>query len=243
MKLSAALLLGVTALALIPLAEAPSHAAADQSADRFAPPASELVLTRTVIRELSDGKQIVVTRHFRIRFTADGDGYRIDGIQTGVEVEAPANLASMAELERQRVETGAFPLHLSRNGILVDQHGQVIDPAFSTAIENRGAALLNSPETPAEERAANAKALRGMTNQGSHTPWPADLFSAVPGERRLERVVHLSDGREGKVEVVLKVDGLLSCGMPKSFERIVITELPGSRMVSREIFTLSELAG
>lgn len=242
MKLSAALLVGVATLGLLPLAEAPGRAATDQSADRFAPPTADMVLTRTVIRELSDGKQIIVTRRFQIRFEANAQGYRIDGTQIGVEVDVPPNLSSMADLERQRVEKGIFPLQLNADGILVDQQGQPIDPAFSKEMENRGAVLLNQAGLPAEEHAASTKALGQLTKRGSNTPWPADLFSASPGERRQQREVALSDGRRGKVEVVLRVEGLLTCGLPKSFERVVITELPGSRMVSREIFTLSDLS-
>ena len=52
-------------------------------------------------------------------------------------------------------------------------------------------------------------------------------------------LVTLSDGRVGKVYVVLKVDTLLPCGLPQHFERIVTTELSGVRMVSREVFAFS----
>jgi hypothetical protein len=201
-----------------------------------------MVLTRTVIRELSDGNQIVVTRRFRIRFEANDQGYRIEGTQIGVEVAVPPILDSMADMERNRVESGVFPLQLNQQGILLDQTGQPVDPAFSQEMEIRGSAIINRADIPAEERSAGIRSLSRLTKQGTRTPWPADLFTAAPGERRQQREVPLSDGRLGKVEVVLRVDGLLSCGLPKSFERVVITELPGSRMVSREIYTLADLA-
>ena len=80
---------------------------------------------------------------------------------------------------------------------------------------------------------------RQLADGNGNSPWPADLFSARPGERSSERQVTLSDGRAGMVFVVLKVDALLPCGLPQRFERIITTELAGSRMVSREVFTLS----
>lgn len=235
MKLSAALCAGVAALAVLPLGAVSSGAWASEASARFVPPAGEMVLARSLIRELSDGQRIVVTRRYTIRFAAAPDGYRIDGELIGVDVDAPAKLASLAELERRRVDPGLFPMRIDRAGFLHDKVIGPVDPAVRSEARLRAAGILGSQSFGAD---ASGPVVR-IANGNGNSPWPADLFSARPGERSSERQVTLSGGRAGMVFVVLKVDALLPCGLPQRFERIITTELAGSRMVSREVFTLS----
>ena len=74
------------------------------------------------------------------------------------------------------------------------------------------------------------------------SPWPTDLFTASNGERHQHRTVALPDGSQGEVDVLLKVAVMLPCGMPASFERVVTTQLAGTRRVSRELWTLEPAA-
>jgi hypothetical protein len=235
MKLSAALCAGFAAIALLPLGAASGGALASEAGARFVPPAGPMILARSLIRELSDGKRIVVTRRYQIQFTATSEGYRIDGELVGVDIDAPPVLASLAEIERHRVDKGLFPMSLDRSGLLRVQTDSPMDQPARSELRQRATNLL-SPQMPQTESGA----LVGKIASGNgHSPWPADLFNARPGERSVERPVTLSDGRAGVVYVVLKVDALLPCGLPGRFERVVTTELGGSLMVSREVFTLS----
>lgn len=238
MKFAAAFCAGVALAGLTAAyAAAPGTAA---EAPRFAPPPGKLVLARSLIRELSDGKRIVVTRRYLISFEANGTGYRINGEPIGVDIEAPPVLGPLIDYERQRVETGLFPLQLLPSGLLDDQHTGPIDGATRDALITHATAALG-PSTipdPVERRETLAQIAR-LANRATTTPWPADLFHAAPGARRFDRAVTLADGRTGAVVIELRVDALLPCGVPQRFERVVTTRLPGSQTVSREVFTFA----
>ncbi|MGB7655956.1 MAG: hypothetical protein WBL74_10800 [Novosphingobium sp.] len=242
MKLSVILGVSMAALALVPLGDAAGGALADRAARQFVPPAGEIVLARSLIRELSDGKQIVVNRRYRIRFVSIAGGYRVEGDLVGVSVEAPPILSNLADLERRRVDPGPFPMELGNDGQLREQSPTVPDPGLRAEVQAQaGALLLPRAETMAG-RAEVGRVIGKLAQGGATSPWPADLFNANPGERRLERQVNLADGRTGAVEVVLRVDTLLPCGLPRRFERTVTTQLPGSRTVSHEVFTFEYAA-
>ena len=66
---------------------------------QFIPPAGPMVLTRTVWRELGDGAAIKVARTYRITITSDGDGYLVDGQPIATTVDAPKQVAALAEIE------------------------------------------------------------------------------------------------------------------------------------------------
>ena len=149
MKLSAALCAGVAALAVLPLGAVSGGARASQAIARFVPPAGEMVLARSLIRELSDGQRIVVTRRYTIRFAAVPEGYQINGELIGVDVDAPPRLASLAELERRRVDPGLFPMRIDRAGILHEKTTGPIDSAVRNEARLRAGGILGSPPADA----------------------------------------------------------------------------------------------
>ena len=242
MKLSAILGVSVAALALVPLGDAAGGTVADQAPRQFVPPAGEFVLARSLVRELSDGKQIVITRRYRIRFVPIAGGYRVEGDLLDVTVEAPPILANLADLERRRADPGLFPMDLGNDGLLRGQGSPPLDPALRAEAQAQAGALLMPRADTMAGRAEVGRVIDKLTRGGATSAWPADLFNANPGERRLERQVNLSDGRTGAVEVVVQVDTLLPCGLPRRFERTVTTQLPGSRTVSHEVFTFEYAA-
>lgn len=241
MRRAASLSLGVALLALVPLGASAASPQPGTARAPFVAPKHELMLSRSLIRLLSDGKQIVVTRSYRIRFVSNSSGYRIDGELVGVEVSAPPNLASLADLERSRPDTGLFPMQLDRRGVLQDQHVNEIDQAYRAKVRDRTNALLAQAQPGTGSGDKPAPVVKRMASKTPNSAWPQDLFNAVPGERSIDRTITLADGRTGLVHVDLKVADLLPCGMPQRFERVVTTELAGSRMVSREIFTFADI--
>lgn len=221
--------------ALAPLslagAVAPEHEA------RFAPPTEGLILTRTVIRELSDGKQIKVTRRYAVQFAADDRGYRLDGKLVGVSVDAPPILNNMAEIERRRNDPSIFPVYIdSTGGVLVDSGAGQGDRLARDQMADEARGVLTGSGMPEQNLQFGSHLISQVSQSAPGSPWPIDLFRVRPGEHHQARVVTLPGGGEGRVEVVTKVDLLLPCGLPRTIERTIVTLLSGSKRVSHEIW-------
>ncbi len=243
MKTSLALLAGFAALAPLTGVQIGSAANAE-AATPFSPPSGPLVLSRTVIRELSDGKQIVVERSFRVQFVASGNGFVLTGAPIGVKVDVPPVLAGMGELERQRSEPGPFPLMIdSRGSIHAANITQAPDQRARAAAQHVGGRLLKSAAVSEQTKRESVQALAVMAGDTRGSPWPVDLFNATEAERHQHRTLALSDGSQGEVDVLVRVEKWLPCGMPALFERIITTDLSGTRRVSREVWSITPAAG
>lgn len=242
MKLRWIMLAGAAALLPVLSCGSAGLAATTAAQTRFVPPTEQLVLTRTVIRQLSGGKQIVVKRRFVIQFVPDGSGYVLNGSQLDVTVDVPPILSSLAEIERQRVETGLFPAWLDASGSISQK--PAVSPTGNQAVSAmRGAAqtMLAGSDLPADRKQESALYLGQLSAQPAGSPWPADLFRAAPGERHQHRLITLPGGEQGEVDVVVRVAALLPCGLPATFERQITTVLGGTSRVSHEVWTI-ELA-
>ncbi len=245
MKATAVLLAG--AAAVLPVLGAQWPGAAAEAAPthaapvRFSPPATPMVLSRTVIRELSGGQQLVVTRRFRVQFVPSVSGYTLTGAPLDVRIEVPPMLAKLAELERQRTDPGPFPLTVDARGMIQTADSTSAIPAIRDSIRQAGTAMIGTAPILPDQRRDAAQLLGQLASNQRISPWPADLFVAANGERRQHRSIALADGSQGEVEVILKVDQLLPCGMPASFERIITTQLAGTQRISRERWTMAML--
>lgn len=223
----------LTALMPVELAQAD----VSKAQARFAPPIEQLILSRTVIRELSDGKQIKVTRRYAVQFAAIEDGYLLDGKLVDVSVDVPPLLGGLAELERKRNESGMFPVRIDASGSIVggSVEGQA-DRSARDEMTTRASAILGQTGMPEENLQLGTRFVSQTMQAAPRSSWPADLLKIQPGEHRQSRVVALAGGAEGRIEVVTRVDALLPCGLPRSIERTVVTSLAGTRRVSREIW-------
>lgn len=239
MKLTASFLATVAALGLVTAHEASGRVAAESPKRQFVPPRGEFVIARTAIRLLSDGKQIAVTRSYRVKFVTVEGGFQLDGTLIGVEVDMPPALGKLADLERKRQDTGLFPIMLRSDGTIRDQETNNIDRDARQQAVTKVGEFFSQAEPDPLRRDEGLKLLSQLASNTPNIPWPADLFYASPGERRLARQVTLADGSEGTVEVVMRVAAPLPCGIPQSVERIVTTELAGTRRVSREVYTFT----
>ena len=242
MKRSALMLAGVAALAPLVVAHAQFAAAAAEVPRTFSPPTGPMVLSRTVIRELADGKQIVVKRSFRVQFVPATDGFVLTGTPIAVSVEVPPVLARLGELERQRSDLGPFPLAIDRAGMINAQAGTGDDRQANQQAKQAVAGMIQAAPLPGETKRDAIQVLGSMTADPRGSPWPTDLFAAHDSERRQHRSVALGDGSTGEIEVLLRVGKWLPCGMPALFERIITTELAGTRKVSREVWSLEPIA-
>lgn len=237
MKRAAILLAG--AAAVLPVAMLNAQAIGPASATQFAPPDTELVLTRTVHRSLTGGKELLARRRYAVRIVAEGAGYRVDGRLIDCAVEAPPALQAIAELERQRPDNGLFPLRLDARGRIVEAPAVV-----SADASRRGAALValrvsNSALNPAEKAQA-AMFIAAIAARGTDGPeWPRDLFRPAPGHHSEVRRLALPDGSEGTVTVSTAVRTSPANGLLEAIERVVVTDMGGDRRESREEWLLT----
>ncbi len=199
-----------------------------------------MVLSRTITRELSGGQQVVVQRRFRVQFVPDGDGFMVTGTPLDVSVEVPPVLARLGELERQRSDPGPFPIMVDGQG-LIQPAGARSDADLRARKDGQQTAqgLIDTTAMPVMRKREGEQLLGQLAIDPRISPWPTDLFVASNGERRQHRSVALPGGDQGEIDVLLRVEGLLPCGMPASFERIITTQLAGTRRVSRELWSLA----
>ncbi len=239
MTARAVLLAGAAALLPVSMAAAVAEVATDVQLNRFAPPTAPLVLTRTLYRTLGDGKMLIVTRRYAIRFTADGDGFRLDGEQIGAEVEAPAALAGLADIERKRIDKGLFPALLDQSGMIRQGDIAATDPAMRQQVVTQANAVIAGADLAAPAKRDGVALVGQLAATPNNTAWPVFLFNPGLRERIETRRVPLADGSEGQVEVRIRADGLFSGGLPHRVERIVTTRLAGTEKVSREVWTIA----
>ena len=205
----------------------------------FTPPSEQLMLTRTVTRNLSGGKQIVVTRRYIIQFVPDGQGYVLNGSPLDVSVQVPPLLSGLAEIERRRTEHDLFPAWVDATGVIAQKPAAAGTSDHTvTAMSSAAQSLLSQSSLAADRKQEGSLYLGQLTTQSAGSPWPADLFHATPGERHQHRVVALPDGAQGEVDIVVRVAALMPCGLPSAFEREITTVLEGTSQVSRELWTL-----
>lgn len=240
MKRSTMLLAGVASLLPAQLSPMLAHAAPQEVSPSFEPPSTPLVLTRTLWRSLRDGQEIVVRRSYEVRFRREAGGFLLDGKLIDSAVEAPAALALLAEIERQRPEQGMFPLRLDQAGRILQAPSRPALGEAHHAAAQRSRAMFAAASLDAEGRKQAGILARGILEASVGAAyWPSDLFSPAMQSRRETRTLALADGLQGAVVVSVDVLGKLPGGLPQSVERRVTTEVAGSARVSREVWTLA----
>ncbi|HUQ13825.1 MAG TPA: hypothetical protein VM055_06065 [Novosphingobium sp.] len=239
--LHAALLLGAASAGSVALgAPGPAARAFDPPTDR------PMLLSRTLRRDLADGKAIVTVRRYRVSFTATATGWTVDGELVDSEVTAPPPLAALAEIERKRADDGLFPLTLDRAGLIVPrttapggQGRAAVDDALALTLARIKA---QPPAGVGAPIVGFVQQLQALAAQAALTRWPEALFT--PGvEASGEQRFALPDGAEGSVITKIRTDGALEMGTMNHATRAVTTEIAGNRRVTREEWSLTPLAG
>lgn len=230
----AALLAGAVAVMPVVLPSAQAAGAAS-----FEAPDGKLVLTRELRRTIAPGKDIVSRRSYEIRFVRDGAGWRVEGTLAKAEVEAPAELAMLAQLEKARKDEGLFPLRLDQQGMIIAQNGAT-DAATAQAARSTVTTTVEKIDMSSSDKVVAAQMVQRIATQSSAVGgnWPADLFRPLAATREQVREVPLPGGRQGRVTVTMKASpdprGLLD-----QFERRVMTELDGTQRFSQETWRLT----
>ena len=230
--------LGVLALVTTYGGRAPSAFAGEPVL--FKPPGGVALLERRVVRGLSDGAAITVSRRWEVSFTPLGRGFRMQGKQIGVEVDAPEKLAALAKVESERVEAGFLPLSLSADGLIVES------PERTSAESVEKAALLASQMISASrlsngERDSAKAFLRQLHSnvRQSISQLPRDLF--LPQQLSYSEVQSFAvpGGGEGELSIAFEADLAPSRQCLARAERSVSTSLGDILQRSSESWVLA----
>ena len=239
----AALLFGTMSAPLSATAQAPTS-----PSNVFSPPEGEpMLLTRTLRRELSDGKAIVATRRYRVSFTRIASGWTIDGALVASEIDAPPALAALAEIERLRPDDALFPIQLDARGVIRPRDGTASpDSASWRAALDEAIKLVSVRFTHGGEGAALGllvQQMQAVAGAATLSRWPTTLFLPEAGSSREERRFALPENSEGTIITELErlpADELDTMG---EAERRVVTNIAGTRRVTREQWTLQRIGG
>ncbi len=239
-------LAGATAAMALATAAAPPPAPSPdprppaEAAPAFVPPAAPMLLTRTLRRPLGDGKAVVATRNYEVRFVAEGTGFRLDGKLVNVVVEAPEALRPLADLERTRPDTGLFPILLEADGSITAANDPRAPDAMASAVDTARHTLGQSGLVGLEMQEAKAFVERFRAGLAM-SPWPRDLFRPTEGATRTDREVPLPDGKSGHIRIETEAAVQAPGGLLSSFRRTVTTQLDGTRRITVETWTLTPL--
>jgi hypothetical protein len=229
---------GAAAVALTAL---PASGAAPAAV--FDPPSTPMLYARRLERGLPGGARLAVSRRFAVRFARHDEGFRVDGDQLGVEVEAPETLAEFARIERERREAGLFPLSLDATGTIRGVAPGIDNARLDDAVR-AAVARIEAGDHPQAER----ERLRGFVEAVHRsagailTELPRDLFAPVDCPRTERRAVALPGGDPGEVRLSFDAVRDSATGVMREARREVVTEIAGDLRRSVESWTLAPLA-
>ncbi len=205
-------------------------------------PQGAFTLERVLSRGLTDGEAIVVTRRWSIAFDAPlQDLWRITGVQTFADVDAPAPLQALASVEARRDESGMFPIDLDEEGLIVTSDRQ--DPVASLPENVLAEALAYAKTRSAGDNvtATSRQFLADLSDRGRDwlTGIPRDLFYPVPRDRAVGRQIDLADDTEGTVEMreMAQTDGV--SGLMTRFHREATTKTGKMARTGHETWSLT----
>ena len=174
--------------------------------------------------------------------SAGDRGFVLSGTLISSEIDAPAQLHALAELERARPDDGLFPIALDPMGRIVGGPGAgkgdraAVDAALTIArqmLTERPSALGPQGDTAFIAR------LRAsiVTPVSSH--WPVALFAPAPASERDERSFALPGGGEGRFVAEVRRKAAPGSTMMASAERRIVTTIDGENNVAIERWALA----
>lgn len=208
---------------------------------RLSPPRTPMLFRRRVWRDLLDGNAIIAERGFEVRFLPLSDGYRVEGAQVSSTLETPPDLERLAKYERERIETGFFPLKLDSGGFVIGGDNPVPPPAFNLdkAIDVAIDILRESGSNEATIRDAQGFFLWLSKAAGTiGADMPRDLFRPPSEPQRAMRTIALPGGSSGTIEVVFQGRISPATGLMSEAERSIVTRTEGTAMTSIESWAL-----
>lgn len=214
--------------------------AAALTVDRFAPTAEPMRYRRRLERGLAGGATLTVSRSFVVCFLPADDGFRLEGEQIDVAVDAPEALAPLARLERERVETGLFPLRLDASGAIRSVAPSAASTQLDAAVREVSARIERWNHTPAER--AELRAFVNAVHQSAGaltTELPRDLFAPLDYPREERRAIALPGGEAGEMMMAFSATRDPATGLMSEARREVITAVSGDLRRTVESWSLT----
>jgi hypothetical protein len=224
--------------AALGLPQAKAHA----SVRAVAVPGGWFRLDRFLVRELSGGGAILVTRQWRIGFAQAENGMTVTGAQIAVEVAAPPALGELAELERSRSASEIFPLTLDSAGLIRSAGGRPGEAALVRALETGRMLIQALPLAEAERYDARRflAELAGL-GAGAVSRLPRDLLFPRPGRDSTMRDIALPGGETGSILVTASASAAAGTGLLIASERQIVTRVGDSARRATERWSLHRL--
>lgn len=208
----------------------------------FQPPDGPVMISRTVVRSLIDGKEVRATRRYLVWFRREDDGWRIEGELREVAIDVPPLLEQFAEIERNRVEPGFFPILLDSAGKARTRLGPPIGDASRARVLALGEMMIAGALVSTNARNQATTMLTQVVIAGNGgTTWPVDLFNPEHPDSVETRDISLPDGSRGSINIAMRSEGALPGGLPERVERSIVTDLSGTKRSSRETWTFEQL--
>lgn len=230
-------LLSALAAALPLLAAGVASSAQAEPPVVFAPPSAPMLLTRTLRRSLSDGREVISRRRYELHFLRDGDGFRVEGRLIDSSVEAPPVLHALAEIERTRPDSGLFPMRLDATGLIIPEASAPSAEARRQAASQAAAQIRGSAMSSAQKETALGS-LGQFAAQGAQTPVPLDLFRPAPGRHVESREVAMPDGGQGLITIEIDATPSTRGPLLATLDHTITTALGTDRRVVTEQWAL-----
>ncbi|MCK0129715.1 hypothetical protein [Erythrobacter sp. F6033] len=168
-------------------------------------PATPMLLSRKVTRGLGDGNSLSVYREWMIEFAIQGRGFSVSGTQTHAKVDAPENLAAIAQIEESRSTDKMWPILLSSDGQILGAGDFIREEDLAAAVQAAEHAISQNDQ-PAALQIQQKRYLAQMHQAGSSLTdqLPPDLFFPAGDKQDLVRTVNLPEGGVGEFSVSYK---------------------------------------
>lgn len=199
-------------------------------------------LARRLERRLRNGASILVERSWQVEFARQGRGVAVSGVQLSANVQAPARLAELAELEQSRSTAQMWPILLSGEGRIIAAGEYIRDEDLTAAIRQAEAIIAARNQGLAVEARLD-EFLGQMQRAGTSLleQLPPDLFYPAEGEHEIARPVILPEGLKGEFVMTYVAHKAMGRQWLGRAERRIATRIGDDERRSSEIWELSEL--
>lgn len=206
-------------------------------------PDAPLRLERRLERGLGDGVTLIVERSWEVQFTRQGRGIVLSGAQIAAAVNAPPNLADLAQIEQRRDTSAMFPLMLSETGLILSPVGAPsADDALAAALRT-AEAMIDRQSLPVDmrERSRTYLGVIHKAGSGRFENLPGDLFFPVGKPVERSEAVALPDGLTGSFTLIYKAQAQADVPWLDQAERQVVTRIGALERTSTERWSLGPI--
>ena len=202
-------------------------------------PQGEMVLSRRLERPLMDGRKIIVARKWQVHFTNFPQGISVTGRQIDVTVEAPMQLAALADIERSRSTNAMFPILLTPGGLINAAGKREADSDVTRAVHAAENIIASAGIGRGQQLAAAQVLIQLQMASGSmFDNLPPDLFFPRGRAIRDIRPVHLPDGSTGQFELNYEAQSAPAASWLQHASRKIVTRLGDSTSYTLEMWSL-----